>query len=623
MAHGYRPLISKIRCNNPNKIGTRVKNYNYLHYIATREGVDLTDVSNRMTIEEMLDENLDLNEAGEDRAFAESSDEGYLKYMAHRPKSHGLFGNINTDNFSDVSSQLNKANQEKKNIYRGVISLSSLDAEVLGYKNIDKWNLYLKNVMPDIASALRLSPNDITWVAAFHMEDSHPHVHYMLWDNGDKIRTPYIHVSQQQACREICQDAMFSDTDETVIRQITAAEREEYYGLQNASRKEITDYFKNIFSDRELAPGIVKEKLPGRMSLEEHEKLNELYRKILSSMPGTGRITYQYMPVECKAYIDQVTDIMLNRPDLSKEYTAYISAVENIQKSLGKDAVEIRDRKDSAKNEIYNRTGNIVLKAIFNMKDYILDEQDSNRYEEDINDFSIPEEQPEKFIAENEFFSSILADYEKECKFSAYLNLGKCEEEREKIQEAAHIYQSIIHTEDISDTSWIKYEGRYRLARIMLLNEEYDQALQLISEYDVPDKSGKMELLRAEIYEKEESPYHDMDKAISLYLKAAEKGNTYAMVKLGKCYFWGLGVKKDKDIAIYWFKEAEKEGNLSATSFLQKMERESFNNFTYALLRQLLNSLAQTKEKQMAKMNEHEFKTKSKQAQKEEYLHRN
>ena len=375
MAHGYRPVISKIRCNNPNKTGTRVKNYNYLHYIATREGVDLTGVSSRMTIDEMLDENLDLNETGEERAFVESSDEVYLKYMAHRPRSHGLFGNINTDNFSDVSSRLNKAYEEKKNIYRGVISLSSLDAEALGYKNINKWNLYLKSVMPDIAAALRLSPNNITWVAAFHMEDSHPHVHYMLWDNGDKIRTPYIHVSQQQACREICQNAMFSDADEVVIRQITAAEREEYYGIQNASRKELMEHFKNIFAGNEPVPGIVKGKLPDRISADEHEKLNDLYKKILSSMPGKGRIAYQFMPVECKAYIDRVSQIFLNRADINKEYERFVRAVRQIQRSLGKNKEEISQAEETSVKEIYNRVGNIVLKAVSGMKSQIMDGQ--------------------------------------------------------------------------------------------------------------------------------------------------------------------------------------------------------------------------------------------------------
>lgn len=35
MGHGFKPLVSKIRCWNPNKGGYTKKNYNYMHYIAS------------------------------------------------------------------------------------------------------------------------------------------------------------------------------------------------------------------------------------------------------------------------------------------------------------------------------------------------------------------------------------------------------------------------------------------------------------------------------------------------------------------------------------------------------------------------------------------------------------
>ena len=380
MAHGYRPVISKIRCVNPNSKGVKVKNYNFLKYIATREGVDLTRIRN-ITANEAAEENMDLNDAGEDILFQGAQNETYLKYMAYRPKSHGLFGNIDTEDFKLVTKKLNQVSTEKKNVYRGVISLSSTDAEALGYKNIEKWNLYLKSVMPDIAHTLRLSPNDITWVAAFHMEDAHPHVHYMLWDNRDKVQSPYIHVRQQEECREICQKAMFSDEDETLIKEITAAERKEYYELQNASRKEITDYFKNIFSEKAYVPGIITENLPGRISKEEHQQLNKLYEKILRTMPGTGRVAYKFMPLECKAYLNQVTEILLKRTDINREYQQYINAVEKIQGALGKTQKEIDKVRDNAITELYGRTGNIVLKSVCMIKDEILNEN-GQRYKQ-------------------------------------------------------------------------------------------------------------------------------------------------------------------------------------------------------------------------------------------------
>ena len=37
----HSKVISKIRCYSPNQKNTALRNYNYLYYIATREGVDL------------------------------------------------------------------------------------------------------------------------------------------------------------------------------------------------------------------------------------------------------------------------------------------------------------------------------------------------------------------------------------------------------------------------------------------------------------------------------------------------------------------------------------------------------------------------------------------------------
>lgn len=218
MGHGFKPLVSKIRCWNPNKGGYTKKNYNYMHYIATREGVDLSQINR---IEDMVNVNADLNDYGEDLIGKEADNSTYLKYITNRPRSHGLFGNIDTDNFSEVSKKLNEVTKQDRIIFRGIISLSKEDAEALEYTSAEKWNTYLRSVMPDIAKELSVSPNNMTWVAAFHAEANHPHVHYMLWDNRDKVMSPYIHVARQEACRKICQDAMFTPENEALIRWIT------------------------------------------------------------------------------------------------------------------------------------------------------------------------------------------------------------------------------------------------------------------------------------------------------------------------------------------------------------------------------------------------------------------
>lgn len=383
MGHGYRPIVFKIEVLPPNRKATRLRNKNLLKYIATREGVDLTRVN---SFEDAMNENLDLNMDGEEKAFQAASDEGYLKYMAHRPRSHGLFGNIDTENFAEVSKKLNAVSNEKKAVYRCTISLSETDGKALGYNTSAKWQLYLQSIMPDIATAINVSPTNMTWVAAFHAEETHPHVHIMMWDNKDKVQNPFVNKKQRTACWEICQNAMFTDENEKLIKDITKAERDQYYEKQNASRKEITEFFKDIFKDCKDVPGAITETMPGRLSAVEHRQLNSLYKSILETLPSGGSMKYTFMPPECKAYIDQVTEVFLKRPEIKREYDQYRKATEDIHKSLGKTKWEIEQAVNrqlfAKKDGLYTRIGNTVLKGVYGIKDVILNPLDEMSQQE-------------------------------------------------------------------------------------------------------------------------------------------------------------------------------------------------------------------------------------------------
>ena len=95
------------------------------------------------------------------------------------------------------------------------------------------------------------------------------------------------------------------------------------------------------------------------------------------------------------------------------------------------------------------------------------------------------------------------------------------------------------------------------------------------------------------------------------------------MVKLAKCYLYGLGVDQDKETAKLWLQKADQRGDEYAREYLKNIDRTSYNPITYTLVKQLLNSLAQSKDKKVQQLREQEFKSQSKQAKKEQYLHRN
>lgn len=151
---------------------------------------------------------------------------------------------------------------------------------------------------------------------------------------------------------------------------------------------------------------------------------------------------------------------------------------------------------------------------------------------------------------------------------------------------------------------------------------DYGKALSALDKIQ-SDEKGFIDLQRGNIYAVENSPYYDMKKAVACYTSAAQKNNTNAMVKLAKCYLYGLGVDRDKEAAKLWLQEADRQGDEYAREYLKNIDRTSYNPITYTLVKQLLNSLAQSKDKKVQQLREQEFKSQSKQAKKEQYLHRN
>mgnify|MGYP000884597117 CR=1 FL=1 len=109
--------------------------------------------------------------------------EGYAKYIALRPRAerlgeHGLFGD---DDAVDLAAVADELDHYTGNVWTHIISLHREDAERLGYDHADAWRTLLRTHRNDIASAMKIPPEDFRWYAAFHDEGNHPHVHMMAW----------------------------------------------------------------------------------------------------------------------------------------------------------------------------------------------------------------------------------------------------------------------------------------------------------------------------------------------------------------------------------------------------------------------------------------------------------
>ena len=190
----------------------------YAKYIATREGVEKIDDSQRfapetkrqrqfiqkiisdfpestsiLEYEDYLNkptrENASefISRAIEDHADEIMTSKTYADYIATRPRaerigSHGLFTEEGVQvNLAKVSRELNLHNG---NVWTAIISLRREDAERLGYNTGERWRQMLRAQSQELSDQLHIPMQDLKWFAAFHNEGHHPHVHLMLKEHN-------------------------------------------------------------------------------------------------------------------------------------------------------------------------------------------------------------------------------------------------------------------------------------------------------------------------------------------------------------------------------------------------------------------------------------------------------
>ena len=562
----YRPLISKIRVYNPNKQGSSSANRNYVQYIATRDGVSLENVN---SINDLLNVTNQV-EINEELIYRETSDSDYVEYIARRPRSHGLFGNIDTDDLKEVSSQIYKKSQEGKIIYRGIISLGEKDAEALGYRNVEAWNQYLQKVMPDVAEKLGVSVADHTWVAAFHAEESHPHVHYMLWDNKDRIKSPFIHTATQQNIRTYLQEQMFDDAYERAVKQACKEELEAIYAVRNAERKFLLSETADVLKDILYVPGVEYERLPSRPSKEYLRSIADEVQKLIADLPGRGSFKYQYMTPAVKEQVDRVLDRILDKSDIKASLQCYLQKVEEGQRLQGKTKSEIKIECMKAERDVRRRLGNKILDAIHN---------------------SIRMEEGNRVPLDSEELSD---------------GGNRVPLDSEELSDGGN--RVPLDREELSD-------GGNRVPSMKQSNDIVKMIKDFTKLADSPDGNVYAAYRLGCIYMDETMPEScNLQKGIQFLEKAALQHNPDAEIKLGIAYYFGKGVLKDKERGEQYLQAAIADGSEYAQNILDA----GGLNVAYCLTKSVLSGL-ETMNRQQTYYNNQQ--SHSRQALREKQLH--
>ena len=300
----------------------------------------------------------------------------HIDYIATREgtdcgnNEHGLFGYIKeSDNVEGIDlNNIKKYVQDISNnnvkIIKTIISLREEDAIYKGLTSKEAWKSVLKDRIRGIAEEYNIEFQNLEWVASYHIEKGHPHVHLVFWDKSElteyKKRT-YVN---------------FTNIKKNISKGIFKEELDELYDKQNKLKKIIAEDVKEFnkeYKESEVILNQIKEEMPGiynnpilnprfvDLGVEKiSNNLSELRNKV-------HNYKYQEQTKEVKALIDETSKLILNSSrDCFNTFNKYIETSMKIGEILTETESEKRfDRvKQKATTFMFNKMGNQILKFL-------------------------------------------------------------------------------------------------------------------------------------------------------------------------------------------------------------------------------------------------------------------
>ena len=345
---------------------------NYISYIATRDGVEMADSTQKFMeatsvqkkiINKLLIDYPDSKDLYEYQDYLDKPNRGnadelilriaeahaelfgdrekYISYIAQRPRvekisSHGLF----TDGgvpivLSDVQKEVAES---KSNVWTHIISLKREDAERLGYNNAKAWMNLIRSQRNMIAENMKIAPENFRWYAAFHNEGHHPHIHMIAYST--KPNEAYLTEKGIENIKSNLAKVIFRQ-DLISIYQKQTEHRDR---LRAEARDIVEDLVSKINSEIYISASI-------------QHKLLELADRLSKTK---GKKVYGYLKPDVKAIVDSIVDELANDNRIKKLYDLWYEQKENTIRTY---TDEMPDRIPLAQNKEFKSIKNAVIKV--------------------------------------------------------------------------------------------------------------------------------------------------------------------------------------------------------------------------------------------------------------------
>lgn len=568
-----------LKCGGSNSVS------GYLRYIGTRERVELLrddrpptrkqeqlitklvkDFPNSKELDEYSDYETKHTKANasafitralEENWAAVQQSDGYMKYIATRPRAerlgdHGLFSD---ENGVDLANAMDELDHYTGNVWTHIISLKREDAARLGYDNARAWRNLLRANRNDIAVAMNIPPNHFRWYAAFHDEGEHPHVHMMVWSVQPK--EAYL---TQEGIRKI---------KSTLTNQIFQQEMLHTYEQKSQARDELVREARRAIRKltQEMARSICTEPVI-------EQKMEQLAGQLETVK---GKKSYGYLPKSVKKTVDEVVDRLEELPVVKQCYDQWCvlqSEVENYYHD------KPRERKKLSQEKEFRQIKNAVIQEAERIRlgEITFEEADLTGHDE-----------PEQVRGESYAcweLRQIIRD--------ASLPLADWDGAAEELERLAdwgdpHAQYlmgqlcrdgPLLIPDSLRAKHWLTQaakrnlpESQYALGKLLLSDDleirDPDEGIRWLKQaaengnHFAAYRLGK-EYLKGEVMHK------DSAKAVELFTRSAKAGNQYAQYLLGKLYLTGQGVTRDQAQSVDWFSRSAAQGNQYAQFFLER-----------------------------------------------------
>lgn len=590
------------------KGGSNARRSNLVHYVATREGVevltndvrkmpptkkqqdfirrlvrdfpaakemleyeDYTVLPNRETAWELINQMYE--------QFVEPLDkkENFIDYVANRPGAqplgeHGLW--CSTGKVPVLTSVMREVADHQGNVWTPVVSLRREDAVRLGYTSANQWRSAINALVYDIARGYKIHPDHLRWYAALHEKENSYHIHMVIYSSDP--REGYLTKAGIRSIRSAFTRHMFKDELVAIYKKQTEARNV----LQADAEAVMQDYI------RQMQNGVI-----------HNEKLEQLTTELAERLKNsTGRKVYGYLPPSAKRIVDEIVEELAKEPRVARAYALWQEMRDEVCRSYGQ---RLPERLPLSQQKEFKPVRNMVIREAMQLMEAapVIDDT--------LEDDSPGEQEPEWSESTPETDDIPKADdtiYEQAMQYQNAKRMLQDElADKEDLDEARAILERLWnegYTTAAHQLGKLYRDGRgvernrtesvFWFRRSAEAGNDYSQyalGKLLIETGDVQDGIHWLEL--AATQNNQYARYRlgkiylsgmpdvpkDVDKALEYLVAAAKQGNQYAQYTLGKMLLLGKELERDEDLAVYLLTLSADQGNPYAKYFLDHKDQ--------------------------------------------------